>query len=77
MAQLKRKDIYEGGNPFEDIQNALNQLIKSEADLKKQNDELIKSYRNINKNNTGKSAKELIDYTEKQTAVNVKLENST
>ena len=76
MAQLKRKDIYEGGNPFEDIQKALNELIKAEQDLKKQNDELIKSYRNISKNNTGKSAKELIQYTEKQSVVNAKLETT-
>jgi len=76
MAQLKRKDIYEGGNPFKDIQAAINKLIKSETELKKQNDELIKSYRNISKNNTGESAKELISYTEKQTTVNAKLETT-
>ena len=63
MAIIDVKDIYSGGNPFSEIEKALNTLIEAEKQLLEQNKLLIDSYKSISKTNDGNEAKQRIDNT--------------
>lgn len=74
MAQIKKTDIYEGGNPFEAVTDGIEKLTIKEKELIASNKALQDSYANIAKTNDGKQARELVDITEKLTAANKQLE---
>jgi len=73
MSIIKKKDIYEGGNPVKELTKNLEDLLVVEKKLIKQNKDLSASLQQVKKSNDGTEAKKLISATDRLSKSTVKL----